>query len=85
MRTIIISCLFLFPVQPRKPNTKESEVKSHQRTELNQTEDLPLTLTATTNTAIEEDLDAETSPDLIEGDIAISKVSGEIAGSLCLR
>ena len=60
-------------------------MKSHQRTELNQTGDLPLSLTATTTTAIEEDLDAETSPDLIEGDIAISKVSGEIAGSLCLR
>ena len=51
-------------------------MRSHERSEGNQTEDLSLSLSLTPTT--EEDLEAETSPDLIEGDIAISKVSGEI-------
>ena len=68
--------MFLSAANPRKPKTKESEVRSHERSEGNQTEDLSLSLSLTPTT--EEDLEAETSPDLIEGDIAISKVSGEI-------
>ena len=66
--------MFLSPAATRKPKTKQSEVRSHERTEI-------LSLTANTEEEVDDqnDLEAETSPDLIEGDIAISEVSaGEI-------
>ena len=68
--------MFLSSAVTGKPETKESEVRSHERSKF-----LSPSLSLARNTeevADTEDLEAETSPDLIEGDIAISEVSGEI-------
>ena len=72
--------MFFSPALTRKPKTKESQVRSHERTEENQTEYLNLNLIPDTEDD-NEDLEAETSPDLMEGDIAISEVS--VLRSLC--
>ena len=72
--------MFFSPALTRKPKTKESQVRSHERTEENQTKYLNL-IPDTEEVADQEDLEAETSPDLMEGDIAISEVS--VLRSLC--
>ena len=59
--------VFVSPALPRSPKTKAaSEVRSHERSELTQNNEELVDQ--------EEDLEAETSADLIEGDIAISQV-----------
>ena len=75
--------LFVSPAVPRRSKTKAaSEVRSDESSEVTTesgealTLSLDLTLSPTTEELMdqEEDLEAETSPDLIEGDIAISQV-----------
>ena len=57
-------------------------MESHERSEENLTEYISLNINPNTEElADEEDLEAETSPDLMEGDIAISEVS--VLRSLC--
>lgn len=52
--------LLLSPAVPSKQKTKENQVPSHETGQLDDSQ---------------EDLEAETAPDLVEGDIAVSEVS----------
>ena len=69
--------MFWSPALTGKPKTKESKVRSHERTQIISL--TPNTLNTEEEVDDQNDFEAETSPDLIEGDIAISEVSaGEI-------